>query len=185
MPDNPIEHLIVDRTQADVNLSIEAHKNQSYSSLSESLRGSYNYTDLNRVESACRFLRDYLISLKYEISSALISKGVADSKIFDPGIDIPELTFKTDWSASDNVTVEQSNRYLGNLSEICSQIPVSVNIPRSLGGLKFEDANNIEKAILSEFDAAVRFLDEKLVQIENTAQGFFYSGEFQSGEGIL
>lgn len=84
--------------------------------------GAYNYTDLNRVESAVA-----------EIAALLGLK----------------LTTKTDWGMWDIPTQSQMNRYLNNVRSIRNAHPSSEYppLPDSMNNLTLEGANNIEKTL--------------------------------------
>jgi hypothetical protein len=87
-------------------------------------KGAYNYTDLNRVETAVA-----------ELSSAL-------------GL---ELTTKTDWTMWDIPTQADMTRYLSNVERIRNAVWSGVDlpdVPRRMDNLTYEDANNIERILL-------------------------------------
>lgn len=132
---------VTDRTEADVLLGTE--------------KGTYQNTDLNRVEGAVA-----------EISAQFQSLGIS-----------LELIIKTDWSHPGDFSVEtwatesQMRRYLGNVSAVQKLFPSGTRLPVSMSDLNWEGANNIEKAL----KAAV----ERIAAIR---QGYRYSGEFYAGE---
>ena len=124
--------LITDRTQAHVDLlnTLKAkgwdnlsdyEKNQWYG---EAAKGAYNYTDLNRVESAVT-----------EIAEAL---GMV-------------LSTKTDWGLWDVPTQADMDRYLINIEAVKNGCPSGEHfpdVPNRMGGLTFEVANKIEEILL-------------------------------------
>ena len=65
-----IDSLVYDRTQADVT--------------ARNAKGTYNYTDLNRVNSAVEYLADEAVDMLSSIQAYLASKGVATDAIFEP-----------------------------------------------------------------------------------------------------
>lgn len=92
--------------------------------------GAYNYTDLNRVESAVA-----------EIAQIM---GLS-------------LTTKTDWSVSDVPTQSEMERYLGNVVAIRNASPeglVFPALPDTMNQLTIEGANNIEKTLSIAYDVA-------------------------------
>lgn len=85
----------------------------------------YNYTDLNRVEGAVREVADMLTAEGYYVT----------------------VTVKTNWSRTTRPTENQMNRYIGNILLIERQfVPAEgVTLPKSMRGLNYIGANNIEK----------------------------------------
>ena len=121
---------VTDRTHAHVArlqaLAAKGWNNMSASERSEWMgesgdtwKGAYNYTDLNRVESAVKELSEKL--------------GLG-------------LTTKTDWSMWDVPGWEELTRYIGNIQAIRDEYRGSENIPSvpSIELLDWKKANNIE-----------------------------------------
>lgn len=148
IPD-PIPSLITDRTQADVDyarsLCAKGIANMTADELAEfggSLKGMYNYTDLNRVETAVAYVAAELAS----VPSALVD--------FDPD-DYSNLSVKTDWAEGDYPSHLQMVRYLANIKLIRDAFPEAsiAWIPDSMDNLDYSSANNIEQ-LLKDIDAA-------------------------------
>ena len=124
-------NLITDRTQADVDrvaqLAGKGFANMTEAEQTEwlaGLKGAYNYTDLNRVESAVRALADIL--------------GV-------------NVTVKTNWLVSDVPTAADMTRYLDNiraLREVNSALARTPAVPATMTGLTYKTANDIEQILL-------------------------------------
>ena len=108
-----LPNLIFDRTQADVD--------------NATLKGQYNPSDLNRVESWCEFLKDELNAVGYSIS----------------------ITTKTDWTNSDMRTAEQMERIRGNIKAIMQGYYYMTNIEPTAENFNWQKANNWEQ-ILNE-----------------------------------
>lgn len=87
----------------------------------------YNYTDLNRVESAA-----------YDMAELLISKGYYVT-----------ISTKTNWTRTDFPTETQMGRYLNNIKQIRRQFPAlwSYELPETMRALNYVGANNIEKLL--------------------------------------
>lgn len=105
---------------------------------SNSLKGAYNYTDLNRVNSAMRYL-----------------KTVADEQ----GITLVfPHTLRTNWSRNEVPTTVQIQDYLDNI-EAAYELIISpqISIPEAIKSL--QDANDIEK-ILLEAEQALKNIYE-------------------------
>lgn len=119
---------ITDRTRANVDrckeLSEKGWNNLTDSEKAEwageAAKGAYNYSDLNRVETAVAELATYF--------------GLS-------------LTTKTDWGMWDNPTQSQMDRYLANVLAVKNKCPSSIPfpaLPDRMNSLSYESANNIE-----------------------------------------
>lgn len=130
-------NLITDRTEKDVIDGTE--------------KGFYNYTDLNRVESACVYVADYL------------------NQNGNPTTLLPQKI----WSMQNFPNVNEMNRYLNNVKKCKNQLGIDdeyFKLPQNLNNLDYKYANAIEKCLLQ----TVEFVD-KIKEQE------IYSGEFNSG----
>lgn len=95
----------------------------------EAAKGAYNYTDLNRVETAVAELAEMI--------------GLT-------------LTTKTDWTLWDVPVQSEMERYLGNvvaLRDACPGDVVFPELPDSMNYLTHEGANNIEKVLLLVYES--------------------------------
>ena len=133
--------LITERTESDALLGNE--------------KGTYSYSDLNRVETAV----GEIAALFPVLGTSLV------------------LTTKTDWGLPGAFSVEewpvasQMQRYLGNVIAIKDTFGIPIQIPASMAKLTWSGANNIEKV-----------LQMAMTRATNTIQAFRYSGEIYSGE---
>lgn len=130
---------ITNRTRSDVDRCSELIT-KGYPNLTEeeraewvgvAMRGAYNYTDFNRVESAVE-----------EASVAL---------------EIPLLT-KTDWNYNDAPNTSDVQRYLSNIATVKSECPNSIEfpiLPSNLNNMTYVIANNIEITMW----LALRYID--------------------------
>lgn len=126
---------IVDRTQAHVDL-LKKLQSVGWANLSsyeqeqwygEASKGAYNYTDLNRVETAVATLAE------------------------DLGL---TLTTKTNWTVWDIPTRTDMARYLSNVKRIRDACPGEMEfptLPDDMSDLTYEAANNIETVLLMVF----------------------------------
>lgn len=131
-------HLITDRTYSDVANGTD--------------KGSYNASDLSRVNAAM----DY-------VAGRLIEYGYA-----------PSIQTKSDWMDTDWMTESTAQQYLENLSELRRQFALLQStpaVPDDMQGLTYTEANNIEK-ILEDIDTL----------LTNAAKTWFFSGDVFSGE---
>lgn len=184
-------NLITDRTQADVDYVYrQVIKWQSGTLTDEEkaeflsgLKGAYNATDLNRVESAVKFVNDYIDGLQESIDATREEYAVAEDSFWIIAIDPLVLTIKSDWAMSDLPTESDLARYLDNVDKLTDRIPIEKNLPASVANnFDYEGANEIERSIRAEFDAAQALEAHMKQLIVNTALGYIQSGETYGGE---
>lgn len=153
--------LITDRTAQDVArraaLAKKGWANMSASERADwtsgsAAKGSYNYTDLNRVESAVDYLNKQLLACGYDT-------GIHDIRT---------------WTAADVPTIGSMTRYLENIRAIREALPIigtTPPVPASMSNLTYSAANDIE-AILQSVE----------VLVHNMIASFTYCGEVFGGE---
>lgn len=152
-------NLITNRTEADLTrlqeLAQKAYEDMTTAEKAEwnsPHKGAYNYTDLNRVESAVATLAAQLNGYGYTV----------------------EVTVKTNWTRQDVPTELDTARYLQNITAIRSALAVmqsTPQVPADMVGFSITEANNIEKILLDV---------EQL--ISNMQASFIYSNEIYGGE---
>lgn len=133
-----IPYLVIDRTKADVDAG-----NQ---------KGTYNASDLNRVENAMSVIAARLTEAGYAVS----------------------ITTKTDWSKNDVPPAAEMDRYLRNLAALRSAFAMPEQTPEApadMDRLTYQEANNIEK-----------ILEEVAALLINAGYACFCSGDLYSGE---
>jgi len=151
--------LITDRTAQDVERWRYLHT-KGWEAMSEaerdewrsSLKGAYNYTDMNRVESAVQFIADRFSDLGYYVA--------------------PEV--KMVWSVSDHPTKADMDRYFANIAllrSILTALPTTPKAPTTEKKLDYQVANDIEQ-ILTDVDRL----------ISSVKQGWYYAGDVFTGE---
>lgn len=152
------------------------------------IRGAYNYTDLNRVETAVAYLASALVQADTDIRQYASDRNVAwDSNFavpYDPS-DFSSITTKTNWDADDVPSATQMNRYLSNISLLRYAIPeynYSSRPPDSMNNLDYNGANDIEKILVDVDGARIEMID-RLEGYIRSALAVNYSGEIYSGEG--
>lgn len=130
--------LITDRTQADVNrvkeIAVKA-KNGTWTAAERAewlagMKGAYNYTDFNRVESAVK-----------ELAAIL---GVT-------------VTTVTTWDSKAIPKAADIQRYLGNIDKlrtVCAALATTPQTPESMHRMTYQTANQIEQ-ILTDIEAAI------------------------------
>lgn len=155
-----MEHLITDRTKADVDRWAEL-KAKGLANMTEAekaewmgfLKGSYNFTDMNRVEEAVVALSERMHEMGYPHDA---------------------LTTKTDWNYWSVPTRTDMIRYFGNVATIRAAIPVYGTTPATPtvnSRFNYSRANDLEKILVD--------VDEILT---NIPKAMHYAGEVFSGE---
>lgn len=134
-------NLIYDRTEADVTEAVrierKLHKGEALSAAETAawnagMKGGYNASDMNRVESAVKTLAAELNSAGYPV----------------------EITETADWLPGDTVTREQWEIYLENVRRLRAAyytLAETGELPKPEDKLGYVGANNIEK-VLADID---------------------------------
>ena len=152
--------MIIDRTKQDVARWRELH-DKGWDAMTAAertewlgeMKGRYNHTDMNRVESAVE---------------ALSARFVEEGYLASP------LTVKTDWNRWSCPTLTDMERYLGNIERLRKLVPVYPTTPVTptvKQKLDYNLANDIEKILVD--------LDDILTKIP---QSVYRAGEIYSGE---
>lgn len=151
---------VTDRTQYDVDL-VNALRAKGWKNMTsteqrrwdEGLKGAYNYTDLNRVES--------------NVADLGMMLGLT-------------LTTKTDWEEYDRPTVSEMKRYIGNvwaIRENCNGRGGSFKFnstPRTMDNFAWFHANYLEMDLESVYRVAteegIEMSDKTLAKFINAAE---------------
>lgn len=147
--------------------------------------GAYDAEDLKRVESAVEFLSVELERVYNAIKDLLAQSGVADDNFFSIPYKPEDLVFftKTDWEQENDLTPEDTHRFLENVKKICSLIEYTrPPLPNTMNGMGIDGANNIEKSLQGLEIAAVALEAKRKNQIDRAANSWYYSGELYGGE---
>jgi hypothetical protein len=189
---NGIE-MVVDRSISDVEIAkslikkglngmTEEEKNQFLTGL----KGAYNYTDFNRLESAVEYLTQRIIDIPEEIEYLKEILGVSSDDIFDVAYnkdDYNEIETKTDWKISDILTKNDRQRYLQNIILILNSLDLLPNnFPQSLENLTHSSANVIETSLENLNSSLIDLKKTKENLIINTSKAWYYSGDLYGGE---
>lgn len=152
-------HLVTDRTQFDVDRVNELVKkgwenmtSEERSEWENGLKGAYNSSDLNRVQSAVRYLGDRLAVAGYPL----------------------DLSEAKTWTAQDVPTQTELANYLADVRAIrgaFTLLKTTPPTPETMVGLNYIRANNIEQ-ILWDVD----------ILLSNMIASFVYSGDIFGGE---
>lgn len=187
-----VTSLITDRTEADAQRAIYL-AGLDYSAMTEAekaewdsdLKGAYNASDLNRVESAVEYLAGLLRELPPELQAYAAGKNVAWDAAFTPPYDPADMNpgTKTDWVKSDIPTPADMSRYLGNVKSLKNALSYATDpLPDNMDNLTWQGANAIERALKALDGAIILFRGDIKILIDNTAAAWFYSGEVYTGE---
>lgn len=151
--------LITDRTEGDVTfvqklvaLGFVYLSEDEIATLQNDLKGAYNASDLNRVESAVQYL-----------ANRMIVTGNS-----------PPVDVKTVWTNNEWVTENEATRYLRNIEMLRNAFVAPSNmpkVPQNLDDLTYQEANDIER-ILEMLDLI----------ITNVSKSWYYSNDLFSGE---
>lgn len=114
-----MDKLIYDRTNEDVEY---ARNNPSSAAF---LKGTYNYTDLNRIEEWCQYIAEQLPSKGYSVS----------------------ITTKTNWTADDFPTKAQLERIRSNVDALKNVYYANTDVPINMDRMDYKKANEIEKIL--------------------------------------
>lgn len=128
--------LITDRTAEDV-AEVRAFAKRGFQNLTDlekqkwltGMKGAYNYTDLNRVENAVKYLEDMLNNAGYNLN----------------------MPIKTDWTVDALPTVSELEKYLANVRTLRNKLDIENGfpaLPESMSHLTHEGANTIEKVLV-------------------------------------
>lgn len=191
-PDNPIPYLITDRAQTDAD-RVAALALMDYESMTDSeraewnsdLKGAYNASDLNRVESAVAYLAEALRVLPIELREYAENFDVGWDKYFDVpyGSDAYSVTTKENWTIKDVPTPADMERYLANVVKLRNALKFASDaLPQTMNDLRWQGANAIESALKNLDAAIVLFKENTQIMIVNTAGAWAYSGEVFMGE---
>lgn len=152
-------NLITDRTQADVDYAARLNA-VGWDGMTEDertawtlgLKGTYDYTDLNRVGNAVAYVAGRLTGAGYALN----------------------VNPKIDWTEDDTQRAADMASYLADISAIRNALivpPAIPEVPDDMEGLTYEEANDIERILLA-VDAL----------ITNMINAYFYSNEIVCGE---
>ena len=152
-------NLITDRTQADVDYAArlsaagwDGMTEDERTAWTLGLKGTYDYTDLNRVGNAVAYVAGRLTGAGYALN----------------------VNPKIDWTEDDTQRAADMASYLADISAIRNALivpPAIPEVPDDMEGLTYEEANDIERILLA-VDAL----------ITNMINAYFYSNEIVCGE---
>lgn len=119
---------------------------------SEAVKGAYNAVDLNRVGHACNYVKNRFDTLGYEVI------GWTEPKL--------------DWKREDIPTTAQMQAYLANVEALRVVLDVAGDVPESMSGLDYAEANEIERVLI----AVDAYITGMVYSVHRSAENQFYSG---------
>lgn len=144
--------------------------------------GAYNFVDMNRVEGAVEFIRDYLNGLQAALDAYRAERIVSDDAMWVVPWDAVDLVVKKEWMMEDIPVDGDLARYLSNVDIVTDALAIVKNLPESMVQLDYLGANEIERALIREHEAATAYETNAKQLIDNTHAAFLYSGEIYGGE---
>lgn len=185
--------MITDRTMSDVELvkslvkkGLKRMTDDEIRSFLSGMKGAYNYTDFNRVESVVKYLSDRLVKVPVEIDNLRKELYIASDSAFSVPYDPSEyenINVKTDWDVSNMLTETDRVRYIGNIEHIALSLSnLPEYFPMSLDGLTYSGANAIEQSLINLDMLLTELKKSKETLLINTSKAMFYSGEIYGGE---
>ena len=148
------------------------------------MKGAYNETDLNRVESAVDYLCGLLQDWPAERDAYAAARNVAIDDIFaipyNP--DDYNLTTVTTWQEGAIISAADLTRYLSNVETLTTALVAAYPaLPASMDNIDEIDANHIEKALLLLYQALVAEKERVKGLIDNTESSFVHCGQPHCG----
>lgn len=211
--------MITDRSASDVlsakNLIKKGFQNMTEDEKScflKGLKGAYNYSDVNRIETATKYFVDTMLQI-YEQNIQLAKElGVDWAEIYDVPYnpeDYESIVIKNDWEINDIFSEADGTDFLNKIVYVLSaiiDIPLETKyltdtnglvlqdkdgnylmtspgeFPTSFDGFDYKKANIIEKS-MEDFNVALTDLKiNKENLIIGTAKAWYYSGDLYGGE---
>lgn len=150
--------LITDRTESDVERAKELNDrgfsdwtDEEVTEFLNGLKGAYNASDLNRVESAVSYVFN---------------------RFAEDGYNYPVPVVKNTWQISEFMDSEEAERYLQNIRDLRDRVTYPMpEVPEDMENFTFDKANDLERIL--------ELLDECITLIEKSFfySGEIYGGE--------
>lgn len=185
--------LITDRTQADVDRADTLRRKgwkvmteEERAEFDSAMKGTYNASDLIRVESAVKYVADLLYRLPADLRAYADNLGVAWDAILNVPYNAANytgLSIRMDWSLEEIPTESDLERYLRNVALIRDAFAGSYpTLPESMEKLTYAGANAIERVLELVYEAAENRKANTEKKMDNTAAAWFFSGDLFGGE---
>ena len=186
-----LDTLITDRSQEDVDL-VKLLCQDGVGNMGEyetafrngTLKGSYDWTDWNRVEEAVEYVANALVQAQQDLEDYADSIGVDWDSYYNMPYDpntYSSIVVKKNWAKGDLPSNTQMTRYYNNIVLIKNALDTASPIPPGMDNLTFEGANQLEALLIQAYGDMLLKVEEKKSYINSTADAF-RSGEIYSGE---
>lgn len=185
--------MITDRSASDVllakNLIKKGFQNMTEDEKSyflEGLKGAYNYSDVNRVETAIKYLVETMLQIYHKNIQLAEEIGVYWESIYDVPYnpeDYKNIVIKNDWKINDIFAKKDRIDFLNKIFHVLSAlIDIPEDFPTSFYGFDYKKANAIEKYLEDFYVALTDLKRNKENLIIGTSKAWYYSGDLYGGE---
>lgn len=151
--------------------------------IATTIRGAYNYSDLNRVNGAITYLSAELQAVYDSLRAYAASVGVAWDDSYDVPYDPAEYTYTLPtYLMTDVPTASQLATYLANVADIITALEADYPaLPSTMSTLTNDGANAIERCLWLLNDALTTLDMARRATILAVSQSFVFSGQPYSG----
>ena len=182
-----IEALVFDRTQADVDRVKELKRiwmtggtwtQDESDEYMAGLKGCYNYQDLNRVGEAVAVIAAEIQTVGAALKQYMEDNDIGPDPLFAPlDPDMLDVDPKTDWAMTDIPTETQMQRYIHDIQNLYSLVPIpdqTLKPPDNMSRLTWQKANDIEKILYEIWTAIPTVEAEQQALMEGAVNNRIY-----------
>ena len=141
--------MITDRSMSDVILAKNLIK-KGFQNMTEDekgrflaeLKGAYNCGDVNRVETAIKYLVDTMLQIYYHNFQLAEELGVEWTEVYEVPYnpeDYKNIVIKNNWQINDKFTKTDRIDFLNKIVHVLSALPVDTNYLTDANGLVLQD----------------------------------------------
>lgn len=192
-----LDTLITDRSQSDVayyedlrskyiTRTITSEQKVEWDS---GLKGTYNASDVNRVESAVAYLQDAVNGLPLKLIDYMNAIGVAPDVLFQVPYEYPiSLETYTNWQRAEDDFRLAIDRYLGNIKSLRGVLELpdgTPDVPVDIEQMTYQEANDIEKILLAVNDALIALEELKKSLIDLVPPSWRRCGTFYANQEVI
>lgn len=192
-----LDTLITDRSQSDVayyedlrskyiTRTITSEQKVEWDS---GLKGTYNASDVNRVESAVAYLQDAVNGLPLKLIDYMNAIGVAPDVLFQVPYEYPiSLETYTNWQRAEDDFRLAIDRYLGNIKSLRGVLELpdgTPDVPIDIEQMTYQEANDIEKILLAVNDALIALEELKKSLIDLVPPSWRRCGTFYANQEVI
>lgn len=192
-----LDTLITDRSQSDVayyedlrskyiTRTITSEQKVEWDS---GLKGTYNASDVNRVESAVAYLQDAVNGLPLKLIDYMNAIGVAPDVLFQVPYEYPiSLETYTNWQRAEDDFRLAIDRYLGNIKFLRGVLELpdgTPDVPIDIEQMTYQEANNIETILLAVNTALIALEELKKSLIDLVPPSWRRCGTFYANQEVI